>query len=234
MGSRRGMSVLKIAAGIAAIVILVGAGAFFGWRHTTGLSQGVTALRGDLEAAVRLARVENSMWQLRWDLVQFLAVGPEERQRILAREPRRFEDIQQQMAAYTASQLSPEEREALADWNEQFAKYAEARPRWFQLELEGKTREAAEWRARTTTLGAASIAALDRLITIEQQVAAKETQAVLATSRESLLILAALLALTLVLGIGVVSVIARLGRKTTQLQLARDDAQQASRVKSEL
>jgi signal transduction histidine kinase/CheY-like chemotaxis protein/CHASE1-domain containing sensor protein/HPt (histidine-containing phosphotransfer) domain-containing protein len=225
---------LKIAAGTAAVVILVGAGAFFGWRYTTGLSRGLADLQEDLGAAVRLAHVENSLWRLHYGLPQFLVLGPEDRQRVLTEEPRLYDDIKQNMGMYAASSLSPEERQAVADWNEQFTRYVQARPRWFQLQIEGKTREAAEWRARTTApFGAASIAELQRLITLQQKVAAEQAQHVLATARGSVPILTALLALTFVLGIGVVIVISRLDRKTNELEQAHDSAQQATRAKSE-
>jgi signal transduction histidine kinase/PleD family two-component response regulator/CHASE1-domain containing sensor protein len=225
---------LKIAGGAATVVILVGAAALFGWRYTAGQARGLADLREDLEAAVRLAHVEGTMWQLRFGLAQFLVLGPGDRQRILTEEARLYEDIKQSMGKYVASQLSPEERQGLAEWNEHFTKYVRARPRWFQLQLEGQTGAAAEWSARTTTpFAAASIASLDRLITLQHKVAADETQTVLASARGSVLMLAILLALTFALGIGVVVVIARLDRKTTEIEQARDDAQQATRVKSE-
>jgi signal transduction histidine kinase/CheY-like chemotaxis protein/CHASE1-domain containing sensor protein/HPt (histidine-containing phosphotransfer) domain-containing protein len=225
---------LRIAAGVAAVVTLIGAGAFFGWRYTTALSRGHAELQEDLESAVRLAHAQNLMWQLRYDFPQFLTLGPEDRQRIMADEPRLDEGIKRNISAYAASRLSPEERQALADWNEHFAKYVQSRPRWFELQLEGKTDEAARWRARTTTpFGVAATAALQRLITLQQKLAVEQAEAVRATARGSVPILTALLALTFVLGIGVVVVIGRLDRRTIELEQARDDAQQASRAKSE-
>ena len=136
---------LKIAVGVAAVVILVGAGAFFGWRYTTGLSRGLADLRADQHLAVRLAQVQSSIWQLRYGLPQSLVLAAEDRQRIVPEEKRLYEDIEQGMRAYAALRLSPEERQALADWNAQFTKYVWSRARWFQLQSEGKTREAAEW-----------------------------------------------------------------------------------------
>jgi hypothetical protein len=97
-------------------------------RPLSDLARELTQLREDLDAAVSLARVESSLWQLRYGFPQFLVLGPEDRLRILAEEPRLYQDIKQRMAVYTASRLSPEERQALADWNEHFTKYVQARP----------------------------------------------------------------------------------------------------------
>ena len=58
----------------------------------------------------------------------------------------------------------------LAEWNDVFAKYMDARPRWFELVEAGQLEEAARWRAQTTTpFGAASVKALGRLVELQKE-----------------------------------------------------------------
>jgi methyl-accepting chemotaxis protein len=68
-----------------------------------------------------------------------------------------------------------EEKQALQEWNEVFAQYVAARPRWFELQNAGKFEEAAEWGAKTTApYGAGSVKALSRLIELQRVVAEKK------------------------------------------------------------
>jgi methyl-accepting chemotaxis protein len=69
--------------------------------------------------------------------------------------------------------LTPSERDKLAELRSVYAKYIEARPVWFKLQLEGRVDEAKEWRARTTTpFGAGTVKAFGELIELQAQAAA--------------------------------------------------------------
>ena len=76
---------------------------------------------------------------------------------------------------YAEGNRTPEEKQALQEWNEVFTQYVAARPRWFELQNAGKFDEAAEWRAKTTTpYGAGSVKALGRLIELQRVVGEKK------------------------------------------------------------
>jgi methyl-accepting chemotaxis protein len=109
---------------------------------------------------VRLAHATDALWQLRYGFPQFLvqAADPAARRKIVEDQPRWRGEIDEAIDGYARGNRTEEERRVLAEWNEAFAKYMDARPRWFELVEAGQLEEAARWRAQTTTpLGAASV-----------------------------------------------------------------------------
>jgi methyl-accepting chemotaxis protein len=170
----------RLVAGFAVVVVLLGTVGLIGIRSNLASTRHFRRLNADtLSATVQLATAESAMWQLRWDLAQFMVVEPEGRAALLANGPKQYEVIDQSLAAYAAGDRSPEERQALQEWNAAFGKYKEARPRWFQLFSEGKRAEAARWRAETTTRhGIESVRALSAMIDLQRQIGARRAQEV--------------------------------------------------------
>jgi methyl-accepting chemotaxis protein len=166
----------KLLAGFGVIVLLLGIFGFVSWLNTRDLSTEFDSLYKDhLQAAVNLANAESALWQLRYGFPQYLVLGPEERAKIVADESKWYKVVNDNIRDYSEGNRIPEEKQALQEWNEVFAQYVAARPRWFELQNAGKFEEAAEWRAKTTTpYGAGSVKALSRLIELQRVVGEKK------------------------------------------------------------
>jgi methyl-accepting chemotaxis protein len=175
----------KIMAGYAVVLFFLAVVAIVGWRSITTLTSEFESLAQDnLDGAIYLANAQNALWQLRYGFPQFLALGPEERAKIVADEATWYQRIDENMKAYAAGSRTPEEQEALKAFQGIYTQYIQARPRWFQLQNEGKLEEASAWRAQTTTpFGRGTVDSLEHLINLQRQVAtAKEGEAEMAAS----------------------------------------------------
>src|SRR5262245_54843405 len=140
--------------------------AVMGWRTASYCRDAFETLQArNVQGAVQLAKVESAMWKLRYALPQFLVLGPKDREQYVAEGPQLYKEINDALAIYESVERTPAEKKLLASFHEVFEKYSAARPKWFQLQMEGKTEEAATWRAATTfPFGAASVKTLSELI----------------------------------------------------------------------
>jgi methyl-accepting chemotaxis protein len=92
-------------------------------------------------------------------------------------EAKTFQAVNDALDVYAATRLSAEEAAALAQLREQVRRYAEVRPTWFTLRIEGKDEEAKAFRsANTTPVGAALVKALTAQIDLQSQAAAQVHQ----------------------------------------------------------
>src|SRR5262245_19154077 len=140
----------------------------------------------NLEGAVSLAAAENALWRLRYGFPQFLVLGPEDRAKIVAEEPKLYAEIAKSVDGYRARATDPDELAALRNWDERYEAYHTMRPHWFELISAGKMEEAARWRAEyTTPRGAAAVQALADLIKLQQEVAGRRYAEVAETARFS-------------------------------------------------
>jgi hypothetical protein len=128
--------------------------------------------QNQLLGAVQLANSMDALWRLRYGFPQFMVLGKEDRERIVAEEPKWYGIIDENLSAYAAGERSEEERTALIALQKSYKRYIEARPRWFELYGSGKVEEAADWRARTTTpFGADAVGHFERQIALQKLVA---------------------------------------------------------------
>jgi len=201
----------RLASGFSVLLIMMGIVGLIGWQYTHNMAREFKALYNDsVQGAVYLAKAESSLWRLRYGFPQFLVLDPEERTKIVNDEPKLYKEVEENIRAYSAGNRTVEEKQAIKAWEEVFGKYRGARPKWFQLLNDGKKEEAAEWRAQTTTpWGAGAVKALDRLIELQQQVAAARQQEVASTADTSARVLAIILACALLLGVFLTVVISR-------------------------
>jgi methyl-accepting chemotaxis protein len=156
----------------ALLALLLGVGAV-GWYSSHRLkTQAQNMYRDNVRGAVALGAAQSALWELRYGFPQFM-VSPTARQGILDAEPKLYQRIDEALAAYSAGNITADERAALTEWNRIFKLYREARPKWFELYGAGRVEEAAAWRAKTTTpYGRDSVAAMARLIELQQSSAA--------------------------------------------------------------
>jgi methyl-accepting chemotaxis protein len=186
----------RLAFGFSVLLVMMGIIGLVGWQYIRSIARDFEALYKDsVLGAVYLAKAESSLWQLRYGFPQFLVLGPDERAKIVNDEPKLYKEIEANIGAYGSGNRTSEEKEASKAWEEIFTKYRGARPKWFQLVTDGKTEEAAEWRARTTTpWGAGAVKALNRLIELQHQVAAARQKEVASTAMTSTRVLIIILA----------------------------------------
>jgi methyl-accepting chemotaxis protein len=192
----------KLLVAFGVVLAMLGGVGFAGWRATERMAAEAHLLYEDnVQAAVYLGAAQSALWELRYGFPQFIT-APEKRQAILDNEPKLYAYIDDRLGRYGAGRRTPEERQALTAWNQAFAKYRQARPRWFQLFTAGKVKEAAAWRAKTTTpFGAAAVAALGRLIELQQRTGNERQQQVDALGRRSTRLVVGLLAVSLLFGV---------------------------------
>ena len=167
----------KLHAGFGIVLLIMAVIGLVNWQNTRSLVAESTRLYDhNVQAAVQLGKIQNALWQLRYSLLQFPGESAAERDKIMANDAQWYQEIKEAVRAYAAGSLTPAEQGALKELEDASGQYVAARPRWFELHKTGKTKEATEWQAQTTTpYGAASVAALGRLIGLQQQ-AGGETQ----------------------------------------------------------
>ena len=175
-----------------------------GWFSSYRLERQAEGLyRNNVQGAVHLGQAHSALWELRYGFPQFIAL-PEARAGILEAEPKLYQRIDEAIADYSAGDLTGEERAALDAWNQAFVRYRQARPKWFELYGAGRLDEAAQWRAETTTpYGREAVAAMAKLIDLQQATAARRYQEVtgLKDLLVGLVVLAGVLGVALAVGI---------------------------------
>jgi len=167
----------KLFTGFGVMLLLIGAAGAVGWQSTMALSTRSDDLfRRSVRDTVHLAQAEDALWRLRYGFAQFLVLTVlDDRRKIADDEPKLYAIVNDNVKAYRDGAVAPEERAALQEWDDWWTKYTGARPRWFELMLAGKTQEAAEWRAKTTTpYGAGAVKSLANLIDLQRSVALKK------------------------------------------------------------
>jgi methyl-accepting chemotaxis protein len=196
----------KLLAGFASVLMLTATVGFLGWRYTRSVKSDIEGMfENNLKGAVHLANAQDALWRLRYGFPQFLVLTkPEDRTKITDEEPKLAALINDEIKMYESGLRSAEEKAAISEWKEVSQKYFAARPKWFELVAADKMTEAAEWRAATTTpFGAGSVKALTKLIELQQKAAKESEEEALATAQRSLTVLAALVGLAMILGIGI-------------------------------
>ncbi len=156
--------------GLLILIVLFSGG--FSAYNTNQFAQTVGLIgEKNTRGAVYLGNIEGAVWQLRYGISQYIAVpDAASRAAIVADTPKWQKKIDENLARFAAVERSPEEKAALADFTDNYKKYAEARPRWLQLYGDGKIEEAAEWRSKTIyATGGFMVRALEKLISLQHQ-----------------------------------------------------------------
>jgi methyl-accepting chemotaxis protein len=171
-------------AGAAALLLAVG---LLAWRNNVTWQQDVASLSRNGEKQAAMADAQDTVWILRWELGNFMTNSEQDRKRILADEPalyKRFEGAMKRLGADAA--LAGEEKNLRDKVLESFRKYAESRPKFFQLWASGEQAQAHEWRAATTTkFGKEMTVALGELIALESKLSAQESVRAAAASKSA-------------------------------------------------
>ncbi|NJK66120.1 MAG: methyl-accepting chemotaxis protein [Microcoleus sp. CSU_2_2] len=192
----------KLWAIFATLLLLMGWVGFIGWQNTMELAKEAEGLYANqLQGTVALANSESALWKLRYGFPQFI-VQPEKRSEILSQEPELYKAIDENLRKYATGELTLKEKAAFEKVQNIYQKYVAARPRWFELQQAGKTQEAAEYRAATTTpFGAQTVQEFSSLINLQREVGKNKHDDIEAKVRSltTLLILTFILALLVAL-----------------------------------
>jgi methyl-accepting chemotaxis protein len=165
----------KLWAGFGILILLMSWVGFIGWQNTVELAKEAESLYANqLQGTVALAKSESTLWKLRYGFPQFI-VQPEKRSEILSQEPELYKVVDENLQKYATGELTLEEKAAFEKVQNIYQKYVAARPRWFELQQAGKIKEAAEYRAATTTpFGAETVEAFTSLIDLQREVGKKK------------------------------------------------------------
>ncbi len=152
--------------------------AFGGILALTGLFAGVAAwemselntLQQQTQGkTAMLARADDAMWELRFQLPQYLLYpDAANRQRINEAGPKQLGIVDEQIRQFGAMRgLTPEEVQVHKRMIDAFALYKQKRPAWFELVDRGRLDEASVFRAnQTNPAAAATVKALGELLDV--------------------------------------------------------------------
>jgi methyl-accepting chemotaxis protein len=163
----RGRQVVGFAMMMALVAIIGG----LAWRNAVAFSSDFDDLHDNhLVASTHLANAERALWELRFALPNYLLGNAEARAKISEARAKWLKQVEDNVSAFRALSLSPEERSLLAEFEPAYAAYLAARPQYFELIDQGRIDEAKELRARETNPAAArAVEALGRLIETQQR-----------------------------------------------------------------
>lgn len=193
------------------LLVLTAVVGFTGFWFIRSLSEDVSHLyQENLEASSRLSKAERGLWELRFALPNYVLSDGATRNRINSSADDLVRDVEENLKAYKALPISPEERAVLVQWDDQFARYLRARPRYFALVDEGKLDEAKEYRARETNVPAAeSVRLLSSMIEMQQRIGTERGSRSEAASVTASRVLIGLVIAALVLGVALSGSLAR-------------------------
>ena len=156
--------VIGLVAGLAGALVLVSGLAVY--QAKTSQASNDTVYKSETLATAYLADANSSLWAMRWGVAQYLALtDPAQKQKLIENDQKNYASFDQHISNLSKLPLPDGIRTSLADVNDNYKKYAEARKAWFDLMGQGKTEEAVAFRAKTLTpAGGATVGAIGKLI----------------------------------------------------------------------
>jgi methyl-accepting chemotaxis protein len=163
---------LLVAFGI--VIALTGlTGATVGW-YTWKTQRDFKYLYDNTRGSGELLKASSALWQLRYNLAIAATADEAGIRKAAGEEAKLFKAVNDALDVYGALQLSADEGAALAKVREALQGYAQARPHWYELRLQGKDDEAREYRARNATPTGATLAkAFNAQVDLQAEAAAE-------------------------------------------------------------
>ncbi len=162
-------------------------------------------------ATAELGQATNALWQMRYGLSQFPQVDQAGKKKIIEDEARWAKEVESALKRYEALNPSEAERRRLEALRADFKRYVEVRPKWFELEMDGKIEEAREYRAANTTpLGQATVKGVGELIDLQSKASEQIGRTYGAGARSLSMVLLAFTLITLAAIVGIVWHVSRL------------------------
>ena len=213
----------KLLIGFGVVFGLFGVVALVGWTSLRDAQGGARNLYDtEVRGGIYLSNVERAIWELRFGIANFMTADETGRAKILGDQETWYKQASDNAAAYAALDLTQAERDAFNTWQDQYSKYVEARPRWFELYAAGKVQEAAQWRAdNTNKWGSAQVKSLAGLMALQEQTGAQTIQSTEDTASRSMWILVGTGGFAFVVGLVVAFALSRDIHKRIVAMLAR-------------
>jgi methyl-accepting chemotaxis protein len=188
----------QLFSGFGAIIALMAGVGIVGWQSTTQLGNSLEDIyQNQLLGAVTLANSEAALWNLRYGFPQFL-VSADNRPKVRELEPKLYKTIEENLNKFRSLDLNQEEKELFNKLEVAYKRYVAARPQWFDLVDANKLKEAAEYRAATTTpFGAENVKLFGEMIELQRKVAEQKFNEAQNQQRMLLIILAIVLLIAL-------------------------------------
>ena len=165
---------VTFAAIIGLIALAAGVAVWFTWTS----QRDYRALYHDTQGAGELGKADSALWQLRYSLAMAAHADAAGLKRAADDEARHFKALNDALDLYAATQPDGEAAQALPALRQAIQRYAEVRPQWYRLRMEGKDDEAKAYRAANTTpAGAALVKAITAQIDLQTRASAETHQA---------------------------------------------------------
>jgi methyl-accepting chemotaxis protein len=163
----------QLLAAFALIILLIAvAGGVAGW-FTWKTQRDFRNLYGNTLGSGELGKANSALWQLRYAIAMAAHADEAGVRKAAAEEAKHFKALNDALDRYAGTDLSADETKALVAVREAVQHYAQVRPIWYQLRLDGKDEEAKAYRAANTTpTGAALVAAINAQIDWQEKAAA--------------------------------------------------------------
>ena len=176
---------------------------YLGWNYTRSMAGEFENLYTEnLQPAVHLSNAERGLWELRFEVANYPYWTPEQRAKLRVDEPKWIRQVDDNLSDYSKRSLSPEEKDALKDFSEQWSKYLQARPHWFDLVDAGKLDDASSYRQSTVIVAAGnSVKALAKLIETQNRLGEAKRAQVNAEASSSLQRIVLLLLVAITIGL---------------------------------
>ncbi|WP_280154957.1 methyl-accepting chemotaxis protein [Piscinibacter sp. XHJ-5] len=156
---------------IALIVLAGGVSGWFTWKTQSDFK---TLYQNTLGSG-ELGKADSALWQLRYSLAMAAHADEAGVRKAADEETRHFKALQDALDTYGRTDLSAEEARGLVALREAVQRYAQVRPGWYRLRLDGKDEEAKAYRAaHTTPTGAALVKAIGAQIDLQTRSAAEK------------------------------------------------------------
>ena len=165
---------VTFAAIIGLIALAAGVAVWFTWTS----QRDYRALYHDTQGAGELGKADSALWQLRYSLAMAAHADAAGLKRAADDEARHFKALNDALDLYAATEPGGEAAQALPALRQAIQRYAEVRPQWYRLRMEGKDDEAKAYRAANTTpAGAALVKAITAQIDLQTRASAETHQA---------------------------------------------------------
>ncbi len=128
----------KLLGSLGAVLLLLGAVAAIGLKDSIEIDNDFNSLYADrLQPAIQLANAQQALYELRVGALVYVTMDEATRQRYRADEPKWLKQVDDNMQAYAATYLIPEEQALLREWQQAYPAYVQARQRSIDLTDQG-------------------------------------------------------------------------------------------------
>ena len=127
-----------------------------GYAMSTRVASSLADVRG-LQGNRILYTGSNTIWELRFGIANYTLASPENRKKILEGRPALYDTLDTSLKEYGSLTSSSEQQAVMQKMNQEYRRYKEGAPHWFELIDAGKMEEAADYRAKVTNAAASAM-----------------------------------------------------------------------------